>query len=169
MDVIKEGLLKVDPGLLIWTIITFLVLLLILWKAAWKPLVEALDSRAERVRSDIEKADKARVDAESVLSQHREMMAKANEQAAELIAKGRHEAEKLKEEIIARAQQEANGLADRAKREIESAKDKALAELKSEIVTLSTDIASRIVMKNINPDDQKDLVKEVLKKLETVQ
>ncbi len=46
MEVLKEGLLKVDPGLLLWTIITFVVLLLILWKAAWKPIVEALDARS---------------------------------------------------------------------------------------------------------------------------
>jgi F-type H+-transporting ATPase subunit b len=169
MDVIKEGLLKVDPGLLVWTLFTFLVLLLILWKAAWKPLVEALDSRAERVRSDIEKADKAREEAESLLEQHKEMVAKANEEASSIIAKSRDEAEKLKNDIVVKANQEARDIADRTKREIEAAKDKALDELKSEIVTLSTEIASKIVVKNINPDDQKDLVKDALAKLETVQ
>lgn len=169
MDVIKEGLLKVDPGLLLWTIITFVVLLLILWKAAWKPLVEALDSRAERVRGDIEKADKAREEAEALLVEHREMMAKANEEASSIIAKSREEAEKLKDDIVSKAQQESRDVADRARREIEAAKDKALDELKSEIVTLSTDIASKVIVKNISPDDQKDLVNEALKKLGTVQ
>ena len=169
MDVIKEGLLKVDPGLLLWTLITFLVLLLILWKAAWKPLVEALDSRAERIRGDIEKADKAREEAEALLNEHKEMMAKANEEASSIIARSRDEAEKLKDDIVSKAQQESRDMADRTKREIEAAKDKALDELKSEIVTLSTDIASKIVVKNINPEDQKDLVNEALKKLDTVQ
>ena len=74
MDVIKEGLLKLDPGLILWTIITFLVVLLVLWKWAWKPIVEALDARAEKIRGDIENAEKARQDAEKLLEQHQEMM-----------------------------------------------------------------------------------------------
>ena len=71
LKVIQEGLLRVEPGLLLWTIITFIVLLTILWKAAWKPVVEALDARAEKVRSDIENADRSRQQAEKLLAQHK--------------------------------------------------------------------------------------------------
>ena len=89
MDVLKEGLLKVDPGLFLWTVITFLVLLLILWKAAWKPIVEALDARAEKVRGDIETAEKSRLETEKLLSQHKEMMDKAKDEAAQIISEGK--------------------------------------------------------------------------------
>jgi len=169
LKVIQEGLLRVEPGLLLWTIITFVVLLLILWKAAWKPVVEALDARAEKVRSDIENADKSRQEAEKLLAQHREMMNNAKSEAANIIADGRNEAEKMKNDIITKATSEARDLSDRARKEIELAKDKALAEIKEEVVVLSTEIAAKIINKNLKADDQKALVEETLNKVRTVQ
>lgn len=169
MDVIKEGLLKVEPGLLLWTIITFGVLVLLLWKTAWKPIVEALDARVEKIRGDIDIADKSRQEAEKLLAEHKEMMDKAKDEANQVIAKGKEEAEKIRNEILERANTDAREMADRAKKEISLAKDQAITDLKGEIVTISTDIASRIIQKNLNPDDQNDLVKETLDKMRTVQ
>jgi len=169
MEVIQEGLLRVEPGLLLWTIITFIVLLLILWKAAWKPLVEALDSRAEKVRGDIENADRARQEAEKLLAQHKSMMDNAKNEAAKVIADSKAEAEKVKNDIIAKAGADAKDLSDRTRKEINLAKDKALAEIKAEVVTLSTEIAAKIINKNLNPNDQKALVEETLNKVRTVQ
>ena len=169
MEAIQEGLLKVEPGLFLWTVITFAVLVLILWKAAWKPVVEALDARAEKVRSDIENADRSRQEAEKLLAQHREMMNNAKTEAANIIADGRAEAEKIKNDIVSKASTEAKDLSDRARKEIDLAKDKALAEIKAEIVTLSTDIAAKIINKNLKPEDQKALVEETLNKVRTVQ
>jgi len=169
MQFIKEGLLKVDPGLLLWTVITFLILLLILWKAAWKPIVEALDSRAEKIRGDIENAEKSRQEAEKILNQHREMMANARNESAMIISKGREEAEKVKNDIVDKANSESKAIAERAKKEIEMVKEKALTDLKAEVVMLSTEIAAKIINKNINADDQKSLVNEALNKIRTVQ
>ena len=169
MDVIKEGLLKVDPGLLLWTVITFVVLLLLLWKTAWKPIVEALDARAEKIRGDIDQADKSRQEAEKVLAEHKELMANAKDESAKIIAQGREEAEKVKAEIIEKAQTEAKDMAERVKKEIAMAKDSALAELKTEVVTISTEIASRIIEKDLKPEDQNALVEEALNKIGTVQ
>jgi len=169
MAVIKEGLLKVDPGLLLWTIITFAVLVLLLWKTAWRPIVDALDARAEKIRGDIENAEKSREEAEKVLAQHSEAMKKAKDEAAEIIAKGREEAEKVKNEIVEKASNEAATIAERARKEVEIAKENAITEIKNEVVLLSTGIASKIISKNINPDDQKALVNEALNKMKTVQ
>lgn len=169
MEVIKEGLLKVDPGLFLWTVITFVVLLLILWKAAWKPIVEALDSRAEKVRSDIENAEKMRIDAEKQLAEHRDMMEKAHSEVSQIIADGKADAERVKNEIIEKANQEAQELTERVRKDIERAKDKALEEVKTEVVNLSTEIASKIIEKNLNPEDQKGYVEEALSKIRTVQ
>ncbi len=169
MDFIKEGLLRVDPGLFLWTIITFMVLMLILWKMAWKPIVDALDARSERIRGDIESADRKRIEAEKLLAQHKEMMDRAKDEAAEIIAKSKIEAEKIRNEIIEKANNDSRELAERAKQEIKLAKEEALAEIKSEIVNISTEIASKIINKNLNPEDQKSLVQETLDKLRTVQ
>lgn len=169
MEAIQEGLLKVSPGLFLWTIITFAVLLLILWKAAWKPVVEALDARAEKVRSDIESADRSRLEAEKLLNQHKEMMAEAKNEAATIIANGKSAAENIRNEIIDKANADAKDLSERVKKEINLAKDKALSEIKAEVVILSTEIAAKIISKNLNPDDQKVLVQETLNKVGTVQ
>ena len=118
MEVLRDGLLKVDPGLLLWTVITFIVLLLIMWKAAWKLLVDALDVRAEKVRSDIENAEKNRIESERLLAEHEKMMDKAKEEASKIIAEGKSDAEKLKDDIVARANSEAKELTERAKKEI---------------------------------------------------
>ncbi len=169
MDVIKEGLLKVDPGLLLWTVITFAVLLLILWKSAWKPIVEALDARSERIRGDLSNADRARQEAEELLRKHKEMMDKAKEEATGIIEKSKIEAEKIRSNIIEKANSDARQIAESTKNEITIAKDNALAELKSEIVNISTDIASKIINKNLNPDDQKSIINETLDKIGSVQ
>jgi len=169
MEVIQEGLLKVSPGLLLWTIITFVLLLLILWKAAWKPVVEALDARAEKVRSDIESADRSRQEAEKLLAQHREMMEQARNEAAKIIADGKSAAENIRNEIIDKANSDAKDLSERVRKEISLAKDKALSEIKAEVVTLSIEIAAKIISKNLNPDDQKAIVEETLNKVGTVQ
>jgi F-type H+-transporting ATPase subunit b len=169
MDFLKEGLLRVDPGLLLWTIITFLVLVLILWKTAWKPIVDALDARAEKVRFEIDNAERSRQEAEKLMAQHKAMMDNAKTEASQIIVKGREEAEQIKNDIMDKAHSEAKNIADRAKKEIEIAKDKALADIKREVVLISTEIASKILGKNINPEDQKGLVEEALNKMGTVQ
>ncbi len=131
MEFLKEGLLRVDPGLMLWTIITFIVLLLILWKAAWRPIVDALDARAEKIRFEIDNAERTRQEADKLLTQHKAMMDNARNEASQIIAKGREEAEKIKNEIVEKAATESRTIADRAKKEIDLAKDKALVDIKN--------------------------------------
>jgi F-type H+-transporting ATPase subunit b len=169
MDFLKEGLLRVDPGLLLWTIITFIFLFLILWKTAWRPIVDALDARAEKVRFEIDNAERTRQEAEKLLNQHKALMDNAKNETSQIMAKGREEAEKMKNEILEKANKDSRAIAERAKKEIELAKDKALADIKTEVVLLSTGIASKIISKNIKPEDQKALVEEALNKIGTVQ
>lgn len=169
MDFLKEGLLRVDPGLLLWTVITFLVMMGILWKVAWRPIVDAMDARAEKVRFEIDNAERTRQEAEKLLAQHKAMMDNSRNEAAQIIAKGREEAERMKNEIVEKATAESRTIAERAKKEIELAKDKAIIDIKTEVVVLSTEIASKIINKNIKAEDQKALVEEALNKMGTVQ
>lgn len=169
MDFLKEGLLRVDPGLLLWTVLTFLVMMAILWKVAWRPIVDAMDARAEKVRFEIDNAERTRQEAEKLLAQHKAMMDNSRNEAAQIIAKGRDEAERMKNEIVEKANAESRAIADRAKKEIELAKDKAIIDIKTEVVVLSTEIASKIINKNIKAEDQKALVEEALNKMGTVQ
>jgi len=169
MEIIKEGLLRVDPGLLLWTVITFLILLLILWKAAWKPIVGALDARAERVRGDIENAEKSRQESEKVLVEYKTLLANSKEESAKIITNAREEGEKIGNAIVEKAAKEAQELLERTKKEIAIAKENALDALKADIVLFSTEIASKIIERNLKPEDQSSIVRETLNRIETVQ
>ena len=168
LDIIKEGLLKVDPGLMLWTIITFFVLLFILWKTAWKPVVKALDARAEKIRNDIDSASKSRKTAEKMLADHTAMMANAKGDVLKMLSDAEVRAEEIKTEIIKQANKEAKAIIQNAIDKIENAKEAALEDIKNEVAVISTEIASKIIKKNINADDQKELVDEALKKFELV-
>ena len=168
MEALNEGLLKTDPGLLIWTVITFLVFLLLLWKTAWKPIVEALDTRAEKIKGDLDNAENSRIKSEELLARHKEMMNKANEEAQKIIAESKSQAEKMKDDIVDKARMEAREVVTKAKIEIDIAKDEALSAIKEEVVTISTDIASNIIARNLNPDDQRGLVEEALSNLNKI-
>ncbi len=169
MDALKEGLLKLDPGLLLWTIITFIVLVLILWKAAWKPIIEALDSRAERIKKDVEEAGKTRNEAEQVLNRYKEMLDKAKDETAKIIADGKAKAEKISDDIIFKARKDAENIAERSRKDVELAKDTALSDLKLEIANIATAIAAKIIQKNLKPEDQEGIVKDALNKFENIQ
>jgi F-type H+-transporting ATPase subunit b len=169
MNALKEGLLKLDPGLLLWTIITFIVLVLILWKSAWKPIINALDSRAEKIRKDIEEAGKTRSEAEQVLNRYNEMLDNAKEETAKIIADGKAKAEKISNDIVIRARKDAEGIAERSRQDIALARDAALNDLKVEIANISTAIAAKIIQKNLRPEDQEAIVKDTLSKIDNIQ
>ena len=165
LEAFKEGLLKVEPGLFLWTLLSFAILLLILWKAAWKPIVSSLDERAGRIRRDLETAEASRKEAETLYLKHKETIETARDEAMKIISEGRADAERIKNDILEKANAEAQTIVQRAYREIEGAKDKAIVELKTEIVSISTDIAAKIIEKNLKPEDQRTLVEQALQKL----
>ena len=165
MEAFQEGLLKVEPGVFLWTLLSFGILLLILWKAAWRPIVSSLDGRAGRIRRDMGTAEAARKEAETLFLKHKETIENASDEAMKIISEGRADAERIKNDILEKANSEAQSIVQRAHREIEGAKDKAIVELKTEIVSISTDIAAKIIEKNLKPEDQRTLVEQALQKL----
>lgn len=165
LDAFKEGLLKVEPGLFLWTLLSFAILLFILWKAAWKPIIASLDERTVRIRRDLESAESSRKEAETIFLKHKEMIENARDEAMKIISEGRADAERIKSDIIEKANAESQSIVQRAYREIEGAKDKAIGELKTEIVVISTEIAAKIIEKNLKPEDQRALVDQALQKL----
>src|SRR5712672_3355405 len=97
-----------DPnyGLVSWTIITFVLLLLVLRRIAWKPLLEALSRREEHVRSSVERAEQAKLEAEQLLEEHKKQLANAESEVQRILNEGRSFGDKLKDEIVAKANQQ---------------------------------------------------------------
>ena len=158
-------LVQPDPGLIIWTIITFLLLLLILKKAAWKPLLSALQKREDTIANSIQKAEQAKVDAEKLLKEHSERLAQAEAEAQRIINEGRQLAEKIKENITSEAKAISDKIIKESKEEIEKSRQAAIESLKKDISQIAILAASKIISENLDEKVDKKLVDKMIENL----
>ena len=158
-------LVQLDPGLFVWTIITFLILLGLLTKFAWKPLLSVLEKRENEIAKSIEDAEQARKELDRLTSEGDEIIAKARSEAQGIVSEGKKAADQLKESTLSKAKETAAANQDDAKEQIKMEKEKAIAEIKGEVVGLSLSIAEKLVKKNLNEEDNKSLINESLKNI----
>ena len=158
-------LVSVNPGLIIWTIVTFVLLFLLLKKLAWKPIVGALESREEHIRQSLDRAEHAQQEAERLLEENRKERARAEEEAQKIRGEGRALGEKLKNEIVEKANQQARKMVDQAKQEIERDKDAALSQLRDEVANLAVLAAGKILDETLDPAKHKKLLDDTLQRL----
>ena len=156
-------LVQLDPGLFVWTILTFLVLLGVLAKFAWNPLLIMLKDREEHIRSSLDDAEKARAELERLNSEGEDIVNKARSEAQTILAEGKSAASKLKDETLNAAKDQAKSILTEAEKQIRVEKDKAIEEIKSEVVDLSLSVASKLIKKNISREDNQALIDESLK------
>jgi F-type H+-transporting ATPase subunit b len=159
-------LVQPDPGLFIWTILTFLVLLTLLAKFAWGPLLKALDSRQETIRKSLDDADRAKQELARLHEESAQIIRSARTDAEAVIAQSRSDADRLREEMRQKARTEANGIVRNAERQIEMQTDRALQQIRQEAVELSVLIASKLLQRNLTPEDNERLIDEALKQAE---
>lgn len=155
----------INPGLIVWTIITFVLLVAVLSKYAWKPLLQALHEREDKIRSALEQAEKARAEAAELLKQNERNMARAEEEYQKTIREGKALAEKLKEEIVNKAKQQAQRELQMAKEEIQRDIDAAKQQLRSEVADLAIRAAEKILDETLDQQRHKKLVDNFLNQL----
>ena len=155
-------LVQLDPGLFVWTILTFLVLLGVLAKFAWNPLLIMLKDREEHIRSSLDDAEKARAELERLNSEGEDIVNKARSEAQTILAEGKAAASKLKDETLNAAKDQAKSILTEAEKQIRIEKDKAIEEIKSEVVDLSLSVAAKLIKKNISREDNQALIDESL-------
>jgi F-type H+-transporting ATPase subunit b len=160
--VLAAGIMDLRPGLTIWTAITFLLLLVILSKFAWGPIVKMLDEREKSIREAIEQAKKERLEAEKLLADQKSALAQAQREAADLAQKSKQEVEVLRADLTAKARKEADDLVASARKQIQDEKAKALAELKSQVADLAIDAARRLIQSSLDEKSQRALVEEYI-------
>ena len=158
-------LVLLDPGLFIWTIITFIVLLIVLGKFAWQPLLKALDDREGKIRNSLDNADKARKELEQINAESEAMMAKARSEAQEIRVEAKNAAEKLKSEIKLQAENDAKKLHENAQKQIKVDKEKVVSEIKKEVVALTISISEKMIKRNLTTDDNKLFIEDSLENL----
>ena len=152
----NNPLVQLDPGLFVWTILTFLA------KFAWKPLLKMLNDREELIRSSLEDAEKAKEKLEKLNAEGEAIINQARSEAQSILSEGKAAVSKLKDETLDVAKEQAKQIASEAEKQINIEKDKAIAEIKSEVVNLSMSIAEKLINKNISPEDNKALIDESL-------
>lgn len=159
-------LVRLDPGLFIWTIFTFLVLVTLLAKFAWRPLLEALERRQAEIRKSLDDAEQARQALERATGESAEVLRKARGEADSIIARTRADAERLREELKQQARTEAGTIVQAAQRQIQLETERARQQLRQEAIELSVMIASKIISRNVSKEDNARLIEETIKQIE---
>lgn len=158
-------MLEINPGLAIWTIVTFIVLLFVLKKLAWKPLLQALITREEKIRESLEQAEHARLEAQRLIEENQRQMAHAQSEFQRMMREAREEAEKLRAKRKQEAETEARKIIDQGKMEIEREKDTALAQLRAEVADLAILAASKILDEELDEKKHRKVVDSLLRDL----
>jgi F-type H+-transporting ATPase subunit b len=162
------SIMQVNPGLMIWTVVTFVGLLVVLRFTAWGPLQKSLDAREKRIRDAVEGAERARAESEALLAKHQKMLDEAKDEARKIIEEGKNDGLRLKHDILQQARVEADENRVRALRELELAKDQAQKDLWEFATNLSTELAEKILKRALDSQDQKRLVEDVLQEYRTL-
>jgi len=159
-------LVQPDPGLYIWTIATFLVLVWLLGKFAWRPLLAALERRQDAIKKSLDDAQQAKQELERLNVESRKILAEARVQAETILSETRSDAARLRDELKQKAQAEAAGVVKNAERQIEMETARALQQIRNEAVDISIAIASKLLQRNVSKEDNERLIEETFKQIE---
>jgi F-type H+-transporting ATPase subunit b len=165
----NNPLVQPDPGLYIWAIATFLILAGLLARFAWRPLLEALESRQELIRKSLDAAVEAKKDVERLHVQSAQALAEARREAESIISRTREDAARFREEMKQKAQTEAAAIVKNAERQIELETARALQQIRRDAVDLSIAIASKLLQRNVSKEDNERLIEDTFKQLEATQ
>jgi len=160
-------LVQVDPGLFIWTIVTFLVLAALLAKFAWGPLLKALEARQATIAKSLEDADRATKELERLQLESAKILKAARIDAEGIVSKSRSDAIALGEDLKQKAREESDTIVRDAKRQIDMEKVQTLREIRNEVAELSITIASKLIERNISKEDNDRLVDETIRQFES--
>lgn len=158
-------MLEINSGLILWTILTFIIVLIILRKAAWKPLLGALSAREESIRASLREAADARAQAARLLEENKRQLAQAEEQSRRIIMEGRDMGDRLKGEILEKANATTRVMIEQAKEEIRREKDAALTRLRSEATDLVIAAAGKILDANLDTPKQRQLADAAIREI----
>jgi F-type H+-transporting ATPase subunit b len=162
----NNPLVQPDPGLYIWTILTFLVLVTLLGRFAWRPLLDALDRRQESIRKSLDEAREARQELDKVRTESAQILVEARAESDAIISRTRADAVRVGDEMKQKARADAESILRNAERQIELETSRALQKIRHEAIDLSVAIASKIIRRNLSKEDNERLIAETFKEIE---
>jgi F-type H+-transporting ATPase subunit b len=162
----SNPLIQVRPGLMIWTIVCFLVVLFVLKRWAFGPIQKMIDTRREHIQNAIQEADHAREEARNLLEEHRKLIGQAKSDAEEILADARRVAEAQRERVREEADEDRQRRLEETRRQIEQATHQALGEIRNEVARLSLMAAEKVTRKSLTDKDQQRLIDEALAEID---
>jgi F-type H+-transporting ATPase subunit b len=162
----SNALIKVTPGLMIWTIIAFLITLFVLKRYAFGPIQKAIDERRERIRRSIEEADEARDEARKLLEEHKALIGQARGQAEEILAEARRTREGMEQRMKEETEAERQRRLEETRREIQAETQRALEQIRSEVAELTLVATEKVVGKALDSADHRRLIEDAISDLD---
>lgn len=159
-------LVSPDVGLMVWTLLVFVISMYILSKAVWPRLAAALDKRQQAIEDSIDTAERTRTEADRLLEEYRERLTEARQQADEIVARARKTAENNESEAIAEAKRKREEMMAQTRRDIQQETRRAIQEIRAEVANLTVLATEKVTRKTLTDDDQKRLVEEALSELD---
>jgi F-type H+-transporting ATPase subunit b len=161
------GLFDINTGLSLWTLIVFGILLALLGKFAWGPILRGLEARERNIQGSIDDAARLRSEAANALDRHRRQLREARHEASQIIVEAKEAASRLGSELESKAREESAAIVQRARREIEMERDAVLEAIRKETVGLALAAASRLVQQRLDAPEDRELVIDYLSSLST--
>ena len=158
-------MLQLEPGMIIWTWVTFLVLLAVLYKVAWKPLVKIIEDRENAIEENLRNAQQDREHSETLLKEQEAKLTKTHEEVKAILEDSRQLAEKTKKEITEQAKSDAEKLLNRGKADLEREKLDALNSLKKEISSLVIKASSKVIGEALDEKKHQNVIEQSIKQL----
>jgi F-type H+-transporting ATPase subunit b len=159
-------LLQPNVGLAVWTIVTFVIVLLVLRRYAWKPILTSMEAREAGIRRLIDDAEAARVEADRLLEEYNRRLAEAREEGRRVVAEAKEAAERVRAETLDRARAEAEAIVARTGTEIDLERKKALAEIRTRAVDLAIRAAERVLEESLDDQRHRRVAEEYLREIE---
>src|SRR3954449_10538899 len=165
-DQSSNFLVSPNVGLMIWTLLAFILAMFILRKYAWPAITEALDKRQRAIEESIDVAERTRSEAQQILEEYRERLREARSQADEIVARARKAGEVHERETLEKARGQREELMAQTRRDIEAETRRAIQEIRSEVADLTVLATEKVTRKSLDEGDQKRLVEEALRELD---
>ena len=166
MVLASNALIQVTPGLMIWTVVCFLITLWVLKRYAFGPIQKTIDERRERIRQAIGEADKAREEARGLLEEHRKLIGRAKSDAEEILAEARKVAEANERRMRDETEADRQRRLEETRRQIEAETRRALEQIRAEVADLSLLAATKVTRKALDDEDHRRLIEEAVGELD---
>jgi len=162
----SSGLIKVVPGLMIWTLIAFGVTFFVLRRYAFGPIQNMIDERRRVIREALDEADRAREEARRLLEEHRKLVAEARHDAEEILAEARRVGESMRERVKEETEAERQRRIEETRKQIEAETQRALDAIRREVASLTLEATAKVTGKVLTQDDHKRLIEDAIKELD---